>query len=405
MPERCAALDVADVSKTFEVPQQHVMTLKERALHPFRSIPVTELRALEGVSFQVLEGEFFGVVGRNGSGKSTLLKCLAGIYPVDSGQMSVAGRVVPFIELGVGFHMEMTALDNAVVNGVMMGLSAREARRRFDEVMAFAELEDFVDLKLKNYSSGMQVRLAFALMLEAEADVYLIDEVLAVGDAAFQQKCMDSFTELKRAGRTIVLVTHDMAMVQRFCDRALLLEDGRIHEEGDPDDVAQSYLELNFAREGAGTAAPVVRDGATVADVWIEDGAGNRVDTVEPHADIAICALVEAHERIAEPDIGVTVHDEQGTVLIGAAMVASGVREPAIEPGERVRIRVGVENVLAPGRWFVDCGVHDGPERVVGFRWRARDFTVTGKPPRAGLIKVARSFEVEREPLRAEAPR
>ena len=191
MGERYAAIDVDGVNKTFRVPKQHVNTLKERALHPFRRVDVDELHALQDVSFQILEGEFFGIVGRNGSGKSTMLKLLAGIYAADSGRIMIAGRLTPFIELGVGFNMELTALDNVIINGVMTGLSPAQARASFDDVIEFAELEDFLDLKLKNYSSGMQVRLAFSLMVQSDAEVLLIDEVLAVGDAAFQQKCFN----------------------------------------------------------------------------------------------------------------------------------------------------------------------------------------------------------------------
>ena len=220
------ALIVEDVAKTFHVPKQHVSTLKERALHPFRRTEMLEFDVLKGISFDVKQGEFFGIVGRNGSGKSTLLKCMAGIYKVDRGRIATAGRVAPFIELGVGFNMDLTAYENVTINGVMMGLSQREARSRFDEIMAFAELEDFLDLKLKNYSSGMQVRLAFAVMVQSDADVFLIDEVLAVGDAAFQQKCLDVFYRLRDAGKTIVLVTHDMSAVERFCHRAMFIRDG-----------------------------------------------------------------------------------------------------------------------------------------------------------------------------------
>ena len=174
------------------------------------------LRALRDVSFDVHRGEFFGIVGRNGSGKSTLLKILASIYRADAGSIRMAGRVAPFIELGVGFNHELTARENVTLGGVMAGLSRREARRRLDAVLEFAELEEFVDLKLKNYSSGMLVRLAFSLMIQSDADVLLIDEVLAVGDAAFQQKCRDVFAEMRRGERTVVLVTHDMTAVQQL---------------------------------------------------------------------------------------------------------------------------------------------------------------------------------------------
>ena len=188
---------------------------------------MNHLEALRGVSFAVEHGEFFGIVGRNGSGKSTLLKCLAGIYRLDGGEIWVDGRMSTFIELGVGFNPDLAARDNVILNGIMLGLTPREARRRYDEVIEFAELREFEDLKLKNYSSGMHVRLAFSVMIQVDADVLLIDEVLAVGDAAFQQKCFDEFNRLRDEGRTIVLVTHDMASVQRFCHRAMLLERGR----------------------------------------------------------------------------------------------------------------------------------------------------------------------------------
>jgi ABC-2 type transport system ATP-binding protein len=409
MDERHASLGIEELSKTFRIPRHHVMTLKERALHPFRRIPVSELHALRDVSFQVLDGEFFGIVGRNGSGKSTLLKCMAGIYAVDDGRIRVAGRVVPFIELGVGFNMEMTALDNVVINGVMMGLSPGAARRRFDEVIAFAELEEFVDLKLKNYSSGMQVRLAFALMVQADADILLIDEVLAVGDAAFQQKCMDVFYDLRDQGKTIVLVTHDMAMVQRFCHRALLLHEGTIESLGEPDVVARRYLELNFARREAEVtveSAPIpVRAGATIADVWIEDLTGNRLDAVGQDEPLTICATIEVERRIADPEVGVTLHDEDGVVAFGTTSRELGRREEPLDGGERLRMRLTMQNRLRPGRWFVDCGLHDGPAEVVAFQWRACSFVVHGSRPQSGLVSIDHGFELEREQSGAEIRR
>ncbi len=238
---------VDDVHKRFEIPREKVSTLKERALHPFKRVQTDALHALRGVSFQVRPGEFFGIVGRNGSGKSTLLKCLAGIYGVDRGGIYVNGRMSTFIELGVGFNPDLPARDNALLNGTMLGLSPREARARLDSVIEFAELHDFVDLKIKNYSSGMLVRLAFAVMIHVDADILLIDEVLAVGDAAFQQKCFDEFERIRAGGATVLFVTHDMSAVRRFCDRALLLERGRPVQLGDPESVGNRYLELNFS--------------------------------------------------------------------------------------------------------------------------------------------------------------
>ena len=210
-------------------------------------------------------GEFFGIVGRNGSGKSTLLKILASIYRADAGTIRMAGRPAPFIELGVGFNLELSARENVILNGVMMGLSQREARRRLDAVLDFAELEEFVDLKLKNYSSGMLVRLAFSVMIQAEADILLIDEVLAVGDAAFQQKCRDVFLEMRDSDRTVVLVTHDMTAVQSYCHRAMLLDDGEVaphrRPRGDRAPVpADELRQAPASPSGASARSPLVPD-------------------------------------------------------------------------------------------------------------------------------------------------
>ena len=243
-------LIVADsVSKTFRVPEERTHTLKERALHPLRRTSHESFQALDDISFAVGRGEFFGIAGRNGSGKSTLLKCVAGIYSVDRGRIWVKGRLSTFIELGVGFNPDLAARDNVVLNGIMMGLSPREARKRVDEVIDFAELREFEELKLKNYSSGMHVRLAFSVAIQVDAEILLVDEVLAVGDAAFQQKCFDVFSRMRDRGKTIVFVTHDMGALNRFCDRALLLERGVPVYLGAPREVADRYLEINFGRD------------------------------------------------------------------------------------------------------------------------------------------------------------
>ena len=236
-----AAIDVQHVSKTFQLPHERRTTLKEYFQHPFRRTRYEDQRALEDVSFQVAPGEFFGVMGPNGSGKSTLLKIIAGIYRQNSGAVRVQGLLSPFIELGVGFNPELTARDNIRINGTLLGLDRRQLEERYDDIVAFSELERFVDQKLKNFSSGMQVRLAYAIAIQVDFDILLLDEVLAVGDESFQQKCFQTFDSFRAEGKTIVLVTHNLTMIERFADRALLLLDGQVVALGEPDAVIAGY--------------------------------------------------------------------------------------------------------------------------------------------------------------------
>lgn len=238
-----SVIEVRDLKKTFRIPAHQMETLKEQVLHPIRSRSGTDLRALRGISFDVRQGEFLGIAGANGSGKSTLLKILANVYTADSGTVRMAGRVAPFIELGVGLNPELAAFDNVMISGVMMGLAPDEVRSLYPEIISFAGLEAFGNVKLKNYSSGMRVRLAFAVMAQVDADILLIDEVLAVGDAEFRTKCLDRLRRLREDGKTIVFVTHSMETVAKDCDRGILLSDGEIVLDGDPQEVAKRYLE------------------------------------------------------------------------------------------------------------------------------------------------------------------
>jgi ABC-type polysaccharide/polyol phosphate transport system ATPase subunit len=349
-----AAITVTDVSKTFRLPHQRYSTLKERALHPFRSRSVDELHALQHVSVTIEEGEFFGIVGRNGSGKSTLLKCLAGIYQADGGTMVVEGVLSPFIELGVGFNMDLTARENVLINAIMLGLSRREARARFDEIVAFAELEEFLDLKLKNYSSGMQVRLAFSVATQVDADVLLIDEVLAVGDAAFQQKCFDQFVALKAAGRTIVLVTHDMHAVERFCDRAMVLERGRIVEIGEPHHVAQTYNEINFGRYAL-NGPQQTREGdqteAEITGAWLEDAAGERVRRLVQGEPAQVVMEVRFRAPLEEPVFGFTLRHDAGHIVFATRTDVQEVPTGRFRAGDVVIVRARFDNFLAPGTY------------------------------------------------------
>lgn len=242
------AIKVDHVSKTFRLPHEKNNSIKG-ALINFRGKKKTfeKQKVLDDVSFEIKKGEFFGIVGRNGSGKSTLLKMLAGIYAPSKGSIQVKGKLTPFIELGVGFNPELTGRENVYLNGSLLGFSRKEMAAMYDDIVEFAELEKFMDQKLKNYSSGMQVRLAFSIAIRVKSDILLIDEVLAVGDEAFQKKCVKVFDEYKKNRQTVILVTHDMAAVKKYCSKAMLINDGEIIEYGSPHDVANNYSKLNMS--------------------------------------------------------------------------------------------------------------------------------------------------------------
>jgi ABC-type polysaccharide/polyol phosphate transport system ATPase subunit len=367
------------------------------------------MTALDNVSFSVARGEFFGIVGRNGSGKSTLLKCLAGIYATDAGRIYIDGRVSTFIELGVGFNPDLAAFDNVLLNATMLGLDPREARRRFDAIIAFAELEDFVELKVKNYSSGMLVRLAFAVMVQVDADVLLIDEVLAVGDAAFQQKCFDEFARIRERGTTVLLVTHDISAVERFCDRALLLERGRIVQIGEPREVGERYMDLNFAGRGRddGVAhAPSERYGdgrAEILDAWIEiDGA--RVTAV-PHRSLCAFAMrIAFREAIENPLFGVQVFNDRGDHVTAANNSKLGP-SGSFRAGDAVEVQIGFDALMAPGRYYFTPAVADAGTGLAWLDRRERMLTtvVTGTDEYGALVALPFEFDIQRVAPHARA--
>jgi ABC-2 type transport system ATP-binding protein len=359
------AVQVENLHKSFRIPTQRLDSLKERAVHPFSPRDYRELRALDGISFEIHRGEFFGIVGRNGSGKSTLLKLLASIYRPDAGTIRMAGRLAPFIELGVGFNLDLTARDNVVLNGVMMGLTPQETRRRLDAVIDFAELGEFVDLKLKNYSSGMLVRLAFSLMLQVDADILLIDEVLAVGDASFQQKCADAFHSMKQAGKTIVLVTHEMGTVEEYCHRAMLISGGEIQRIGDPGAVGRKYLQLNFEEEGGTTSAdepsgPLPEsDSVRLLGAQLVDEMDAPLKALAKGQPMRVRIEMEAVRDSSGLHAGLilTNADEHGVYEYAVPIGAE--RDPVpVRAGQRMEIVTEVENRLVDGHYFLSMGIN-----------------------------------------------
>ena len=414
-PVPACAVEVDDVSKTFRIPKQQIHTLKERALHPLRRSAFNEFDALRNVSLAVPSGEFFGIVGRNGSGKSTLLKCLAGIYRADSGQIYIDGRLSAFIELGVGFNPDLAARDNVTINAAMLGLSRREAKRRFDSIIDFAELREFTELKLKNYSSGMMVRLAFSVMIQVDADVLLIDEVLAVGDAAFQQKCFDEFDTIRESGKTVLLVTHDMGAVRRFCDRAMLLEHGRMVTTGDPESVGNRYLDLNFS--AAARAAAEARDDgaehdpdadhgdgrAVIEQCWFENSAGERPATLHNGERASFTMRVRFSADVEDPVFAVNMQNGARVPLFSASSGWESAGTGRFRAGEEVLWRVSFDNVLGPDRYAATPSVTLAGGATLAVRERQFSIVVTRSAPTGALVDIPFEQEIERlEPVDVE---
>jgi len=408
MSTRAPAVAVEGVAKTFALPHERVHTLKERALHPLRRTGTDTLHALRDVSFAVERGEFFGIVGRNGSGKSTLLKCMAGIYATDRGEIYLDGRLSAFIELGVGFSMDLPARDNVIINATMLGLSPREARRRFDAVVEFAELGEFVDLKLKNYSSGMLVRLAFAVMIQVDADILLIDEVLAVGDAAFQQKCFDEFVRIREAGRTILLVTHDMAAVHRFCDRAMLLERGRIVAVDEPEVIGNRYLEINFSEVARDDAAHRREPGSTermgdgdaeIVEAWFETDAGERVGVLPAGGRCAFAARVRFAAEVEDPLFGVVLQNDRRDTILAASTLWSNPTPGRFAAGQEVDYRVVFDNLLVPGRYHATPAVARQGGGIAWIDRRERLVSVLVSGPTRTDAVVELPYEVQVRPV------
>lgn len=347
-------LSVDHISKNFFLPHEKTNSIKSGVVGIFKKKNESGdvQHALKDISFGIEKGEFFGILGRNGSGKSTLLKILAEIYKPTSGTVKKRGKLVPFIELGVGFNPELTGRENVYLNGALLGFSRQEIDERYDDIVAFAELEEFMDQKLKNYSSGMQVRLAFSVATRAEADILLIDEVLAVGDADFQRKCYDYFKSLKRSGKTVVFVTHDMGAVREYCDRAILINDGLITHEGSASEIATEYMKL--FNVGSGDQSTQEPDRWGNEEIQFE-GVKHTLnkDALTITADIVNRTDKSFKDSV---DIGVDFYVD-GKIVTGTHYLYYHKRGFSVKPGGRHALSVTFPNVFANHVYSVNMNI------------------------------------------------
>lgn len=392
-------IKVKGVSKTFKLPHEKQTSIKNLFVNISRRQKSFEKqKALDNISFEIKKGEFFGIVGRNGSGKSTLLKLLAGIYNPDNGTIEINGKLTPFIELGVGFNPELTGRENVYLNGALLGFNRKEMIKMYDEIVDFAELKKFMDQKLKNYSSGMQVRLAFAIAIQAKANILLLDEVLAVGDVIFQKKCFDYFKTLKKEKRTVVFVSHDSSSLEEYCTRGLLIENGRIHTKGKISTVVRNYMDLvNKSEE---TSAKKLRKNdeknlrwgtgkMSIETVVTKDGSTKRNVFLDNDKEITITVKTKAHQRIDDPVIGIIIQDAAGIRVFESNTKRQKIKTRTIAENSVVVTEWVIPNCFNTGTYTISPAVAN-TEGTEMFDWRDgyRTFNVRKTQQSSSIINV-----------------
>lgn len=343
MPRSEIAIKVSGVSKLFKLPHEKQTSIKSAVVSIFQSKTYEKQEALKDVNFEVNKGDFFGIVGRNGSGKSTLLKCMAGVYTPNEGAIHINGTLVPFIELGVGFNPELSGKDNVYLNGALLGFSRKQMEEMYEDIIEFAELENFMDQKLKNYSSGMQVRLAFSIAIRAQGDILLLDEVLAVGDAAFQKKCYDYFARLKRTKKTVILVTHDMSAIEKYCNKAILIDSGELKEIGTPQEISFAYTKKNTDISSAKEQKVQTKENKDLytergISIALKNAKGIESNTFD-YGEEAILAIKWENPSIQ--NIGVAILKDTGEYVFGANTILDKVEIKGKSVEYKVRLILG----------------------------------------------------------------
>ncbi len=402
------AIKVDNVSKTFKLPHDKNTSIKGAVVNFYkRKRSYEKQEALNDVSFEVKQGEFFGIVGRNGSGKSTLLKMLAGIYSPSQGTIHVNGKLTPFIELGVGFNMELTGRENVYLNGALLGFNRKEMNAMYKDIVEFAELERFMDQKLKNYSSGMQVRLAFSIAIRANSEILLLDEVLAVGDAIFQQKCFDYFKELKKNKKTLILVSHDSAALQQYCDRGILIEDGEIIVKGQIENVINNYKDLLTQKEET-MAEQQNAKGKKGENRWgngdmhvLSAAVLNTEDKkqnifTDRDSIIKVKVKYQANKNSDQPIYGITINDATGQQLFASNTKWAHLHIPDLQKGKTREIVWEVPNVFNTGSYSVNPAVSNDSGTVM-YDWRDGlvDFKIRKTLESTAEINVAHKIKTD----------
>lgn len=387
------AITVSKVSKSFKLPHEKQSSLKSLFVNFFRRKKGYELQqTLKDISFEVKKGEFFGIVGRNGSGKSTLLKIIAGIYQPTQGNVGVNGKLVPFIELGVGFNPELTGRENVYLNGALFGFSNKEIGRMYKDIVEFAELDRFMDQKLKNYSSGMQVRLAFSMAVRAKADVLLIDEVLAVGDTDFQRKCYEYFQRIKSQGTTVIFVTHDMMAVRQYCDRVAVIESSALIDINDPESAAKEYMKL-FSGEKNNPVSDK-RSSRWGDKKAIYDNV--KVVLVDNQKSVSLSVTVRAKQDIADPTYGIMISNEAKQPILGTNSKIENVPVKSLKANQQVTLNWKIPNIFNEGKYFVELVLMYNSVTEVADWWEnAKSFSITNEKRTPYIVNPPTEFSIK----------
>jgi ABC-type polysaccharide/polyol phosphate transport system ATPase subunit len=358
------AIEIKDMCKRFKLRRSGTRTLKTAALDVLKGkSSTTDLWAMKDVSFSVSRGEVLGIIGANGAGKSTLLALICGTMAPTSGSVTTRGKISALLELGAGFHPDLSGRENIFLYGAIMGLKRREVAAKFDKIVEFAELEKYIDQPVKHYSSGMYVRLGFAVAVEVDPEILLIDEVLAVGDEVFQRKCIKKINEFKERGKTMLIISHDLTTIRSISDRIVVLDKGQVVSIGRPDSMVQGYRARSMEKTTGDIGREWGSGGIRITDVEFSDAGGNKTDTFQWGSSLTATLKYDAAERIEEPVFGFSLSDDGGRVIYGNNTQMEGLEIPVVEgPGA---VKLHLDNLpVSSGTYLFSFAIHSADHKV-----------------------------------------
>ncbi len=391
-----------NISKIFRIPHEKINSLRGVILSMLTKKNYEEFKALDDISFEIQRGEFFGIIGRNGSGKSTLLKILAGIYESDSGTIQINGRISPFLELGIGFHPELSGRDNIFLNATVLGLSQSQIEKKFKDIVEFSELERFIDQKLKNYSSGMHMRLGFSIAIHANREIFLLDEVLAVGDSNFQQKCIAELTKHKKQKRTIILVSHDLRAIRQYCDRAMLLSNGRIIAIGNPNQIISNYISDSISEKKGCILFKDEKNGnreinniAEISNIELFDDQGISKKFFLSGKEMTIKIEYTVYQTLENPIFGIVIKNAKNQSIFLSNTEFKKIETGVLTPG-KFKVSFKIKNLLTSGVYYISPAIATNLAKVIDWKEDFKLFNIIDESyDSTGLVNLEHDILLE----------